>query len=266
MHDNGPRLRVRAGQWAFTKEEGYGLASLLLDYDFIHDVLTSHRNGSITIYYDESEENKQKIFEILNSFTMDDLVEGAAVNDDEALLGHGGDAFHELISAQDLAGQSFLAVVDAVLEHQAIIRLLRGRPELTQRHHGDAGFQHAPGHIAAAPLELVALAAPLGELVLVRQVLAVRLLPLGIGNVQHLPDLRRGLDLSGGNFLQRDRIGSLRQGGGAEKGQQQHKSDDSQEFLHQDGSFHGSPSIIPRNPPNGKKLAEILQIAGGIPW
>ncbi|MBE6498838.1 MAG: heavy metal translocating P-type ATPase [Methanobrevibacter sp.] len=75
MHDNGPRLRVRAGQWAFTKEEGYGLASLLLDYDFIHDVFTSHRNGSITIYYDEGMENKQKIFEILNSFTMDDLVE-----------------------------------------------------------------------------------------------------------------------------------------------------------------------------------------------
>ena len=75
MHDNGPRLRVRAGQWAFTKEEGYGLASLLLDYDFIHDVFTSHRNGSITIYYDEGVENKQKIFEILNSFTMDDLVE-----------------------------------------------------------------------------------------------------------------------------------------------------------------------------------------------
>jgi heavy metal translocating P-type ATPase len=75
MHDNGPRLRVRAGQWAFTKEEGYGLASLLLDYDFIHDVFTSHRNGSITIYYDEGLENKQKIFEILNGFTMDDLVE-----------------------------------------------------------------------------------------------------------------------------------------------------------------------------------------------
>ena len=75
MHDNGPRLRVRAGQWAFTKEEGYGLASLLLDYDFIHDVFTSHRNGSITIYYDEGVENKQKIFEILNGFTMDDLVE-----------------------------------------------------------------------------------------------------------------------------------------------------------------------------------------------
>ncbi len=75
MHDSGPRLRVRSGQWAFTKEEGYGLASLLLDYDFIHDVFTSHRNGSITIYYDGSVENKQKIFRVLNGITLDDLFE-----------------------------------------------------------------------------------------------------------------------------------------------------------------------------------------------
>ena len=45
MYDNGPRLRVRAGQWAFTEKEGYGLASLLLEHDFIHEVYTSHRNG-----------------------------------------------------------------------------------------------------------------------------------------------------------------------------------------------------------------------------
>nr|WP_295159608.1 heavy metal translocating P-type ATPase [uncultured Methanobrevibacter sp.] len=75
MHDSGPRLRVRAGQWAFTKEEGYGLASLLLDQDFIHDVFTSHRNGSITIYYDGDTESKQKIFSILNGITIDDLFE-----------------------------------------------------------------------------------------------------------------------------------------------------------------------------------------------
>ncbi|MEE0936289.1 MAG: heavy metal translocating P-type ATPase [Methanobrevibacter sp.] len=75
MHDSGPRLRVRAGQWAFTKEEGYGLASLLLDQDFIHDVFTSHRNGSITIYYDGDAESKQKIFSILNGITIDDLFE-----------------------------------------------------------------------------------------------------------------------------------------------------------------------------------------------
>lgn len=75
MHDNGPRLRVRAGQWAFTKEEGYGIASLLLDHDFIHEVFTSHRNGSILIYYDGSIESKQKIFNFLNNITLDDLFE-----------------------------------------------------------------------------------------------------------------------------------------------------------------------------------------------
>lgn len=75
MHDSGPRLRVRAGQWAFTKEEGYGLASLLLDQDFIHDVFTSYRNGSILIYYDEEVENKQRIFDILDGITIDDLFE-----------------------------------------------------------------------------------------------------------------------------------------------------------------------------------------------
>ena len=75
MHDSGSRLRVRAGQWAFTKEEGYGLASLLLQQDFIYEVFTSHRNGSITIYYEESPENKYKIFDILNGITIDDLFE-----------------------------------------------------------------------------------------------------------------------------------------------------------------------------------------------
>ena len=75
MYDNGPRLRLRSGQWAFTKREGYGLASLLLDQSFIHEVQTSHRNGSILIYYDEGIENKQKIFDILDEVTMDDLFE-----------------------------------------------------------------------------------------------------------------------------------------------------------------------------------------------
>ena len=75
MYDNGSRLRVRSGQWAFTKEEGYGLASLLLEQDFIHEVYTSHKNGSIIIFYDEGSENKQKIFSFLNEITIDDLFE-----------------------------------------------------------------------------------------------------------------------------------------------------------------------------------------------
>ncbi|WP_405267066.1 heavy metal translocating P-type ATPase [Methanobrevibacter sp.] len=75
MYDNGSRLRLRSGQCAFTKKEGYGLASLLLNQGFIHEVHTSHRNGSILIYYDEGIENKQRIFEILDNITLDDLFE-----------------------------------------------------------------------------------------------------------------------------------------------------------------------------------------------
>ena len=75
MYDNGSRLRVRAGKWAFTKEEGYGLASLLLNQSFIYEVYTSHRNGSILVYYEEGIENKEKIFDILRGITLDDLFE-----------------------------------------------------------------------------------------------------------------------------------------------------------------------------------------------
>ena len=75
MYDNGSRLRVRSGQWAFTKEEGYGLASLLLNQSFIYEVYTSHRNGSILVYYEDGIENKEKIFDILRGITLDDLFE-----------------------------------------------------------------------------------------------------------------------------------------------------------------------------------------------
>ena len=75
MYDKGPRLRVRSGQWAFSRKEGYGLASLLLGQSFIHEVHTSHRNGSILIHYEEGIENKQKIFDFLDKVTLDDLFE-----------------------------------------------------------------------------------------------------------------------------------------------------------------------------------------------
>ena len=75
MYDNGSRLRVRAGKWAFTKGEGYGIASLLLNQSFIYEVYTSHRNGSILVYYEDGIENKEKIFDILRGITLDDLFE-----------------------------------------------------------------------------------------------------------------------------------------------------------------------------------------------
>ena len=35
MYNNGTRIRVRSGQAAFTKNEGYGISALLLENNFI---------------------------------------------------------------------------------------------------------------------------------------------------------------------------------------------------------------------------------------
>ena len=90
MYDRGSRLRLRSGQWAFTKREGYGIASLLLNQGFIHEVYTSHRNGSILIYYDEGIENKQKILDIVDGITIDDLFEAepTQVQDSNEITGN----------------------------------------------------------------------------------------------------------------------------------------------------------------------------------
>lgn len=74
MYNSGTRIRVRSGQVAFTEKEGYGIASLLLENDFIEKVFTSHRNGSILIYYDDVK-NRQRVFDLLDNITADDLVE-----------------------------------------------------------------------------------------------------------------------------------------------------------------------------------------------
>ncbi len=74
MYNNGTRIRVRSGQAAFTQKEGYGIASLLLENNFIKKVFTSHRNGSILIYYDDVK-NRDKVFRALDKITADDLVE-----------------------------------------------------------------------------------------------------------------------------------------------------------------------------------------------
>lgn len=74
MYNNGTRIRVRSGQAAFTKKEGYGISSLLLENNFIKKVFTSHRNGSILIYYDDVK-NRDKVFAALDKITEDDLVE-----------------------------------------------------------------------------------------------------------------------------------------------------------------------------------------------
>ncbi|OWT32573.1 cation transporter [Methanobrevibacter sp. 87.7] len=74
VYDKGTRLRVVAERVAFTKEEGWGIATSLLDYDFITDVKTSHRNGSILIYYQDRNQ-RQTILDILDNIKYEDLYE-----------------------------------------------------------------------------------------------------------------------------------------------------------------------------------------------
>ena len=54
-----------------------------------------------------------QVFHIVDNAHVDDAVVGAAVQQDEALLGHHGGAVHQLIGAQELAGAGFLAMVKA---------------------------------------------------------------------------------------------------------------------------------------------------------
>ena len=74
VYDKGNRLRLRAGKYAFTKEETYGLTETLLEYDFIDEVRISHRNGSILINYNDANK-KAEILNILNKISQEDLYE-----------------------------------------------------------------------------------------------------------------------------------------------------------------------------------------------
>ena len=166
---------------------------------------------------------------------------------------------------QHLAGHGLLAMVEALRTEEAVLALLGGSLDVVAFQHGDAGFQHAPGDIAAAPLELVVLTAPFGILVHIAHVPAVHLQPLVIGDVQYALDFRRRRHRA---RLDRDRRrrGIGRQGSRAEDAHQQDQGDHSHDFLHQDDSFHGSPSIIPRFSPNGKKGSAVFTDCRGMPW
>jgi heavy metal translocating P-type ATPase len=74
VYDKGTRLRVRAGKYAFTKEETYGLSETLLEYEFIDEVHISHRNGSILIFYNDLSK-KSEILGILDKISQEDLYE-----------------------------------------------------------------------------------------------------------------------------------------------------------------------------------------------
>ncbi|WP_225370517.1 hypothetical protein [Methanobrevibacter arboriphilus] len=72
MHDFPNRLRIRCGRDAFTEKEGYGLSRLFLKFDFINEIITSHRNGSLIIKYDK---NKDYILDFINKIRIEDIKE-----------------------------------------------------------------------------------------------------------------------------------------------------------------------------------------------
>ncbi len=65
IYDKRTRLRVKAGRFAFTEKEGYGIAAKLEENPYIELVKTSHKNGSILIHYTEEKYHDQIIDKLL---------------------------------------------------------------------------------------------------------------------------------------------------------------------------------------------------------
>lgn len=75
VYDSNTRLRVRAGKYAFTKEEGYGISNYLSQFPFITDVVTAYRNGSIVVTYNDPSK-KSFILESIKNISLNDLYDG----------------------------------------------------------------------------------------------------------------------------------------------------------------------------------------------
>lgn len=51
IYDKGGRLRLRFGKYSFTKEQGYGISSLLLSIEGVESAVTTHVNGGLLVHY-----------------------------------------------------------------------------------------------------------------------------------------------------------------------------------------------------------------------
>ena len=176
-----------------------------------------HPVGHVALQGGDAVASAAQVDHIVNKAHMDGLVVGAAVHQDVAGLGDHGGAVHALVGAQELAHAGLLHVHHALHGVEALGRVVRGIQEVLDLMHRHTGLHHAPGHIAGAPAEADALAAPFGELVAAREGLAGQGLPLGVGDVQRvLDDLRRLGGLGGDHHRRRGGGG----GGGLGRGDQ----------------------------------------------
>ena len=153
-----------------------------------------HAAGHVALQGGDAVLASAKGHHVVHQRGVNGLVVGAAVHQDEAGLGDIGGSVHALVAAQELAYAGLHDVIYTLHGEEAFVSVVAGLEEVFQLGHGNAGLDHAPGCVTCAPAEANALAAPFGVLVHPVKRLAGEGFPLGVGNVQHIPDDLRRLD------------------------------------------------------------------------
>lgn len=82
IYDGEGRLRLRCGSAAFTRRQGYGIASIIGRELYVMDVATSPENGGILITYDRPEK-KDELLKIVAGIKKSDVIECDPTDNDE---------------------------------------------------------------------------------------------------------------------------------------------------------------------------------------
>ncbi|MDR2873786.1 MAG: heavy metal translocating P-type ATPase [Methanobrevibacter sp.] len=90
VYNKENRLRIRSGRYAFTEKEGYGIAQLILENEFVDRVFTSHINGSIFLSFNWENKitinkNKNRILKFITNLKEKDIFEVDETNDKNSL-------------------------------------------------------------------------------------------------------------------------------------------------------------------------------------
>ena len=81
VYDNWGRLRLRCGQYAFSKKQGYGIESLLSAEKGVLQVRASWVNGGILIQYEEGAGLRERILKTVARLKRSELQEAEASPD-----------------------------------------------------------------------------------------------------------------------------------------------------------------------------------------
>ena len=78
------RLRIRAGQDAFSRAQGYTLEQQMMRHPFISGCIANANNGSVLIHY--RPEKRAQIFYLLDQLRIEDLEDGEPLDGDRRIL------------------------------------------------------------------------------------------------------------------------------------------------------------------------------------